>query len=84
MTITSDLLTLATDTPILVLKRILLGVRVEEDLGVLVTEGEDVVIIDICQATIETYEQCREEQNTYRGSGEGARFQQEFLGTRGS
>jgi hypothetical protein len=47
VSIASDLLTLATDTAVFVLEGVLVRVRVEIDLGVLMTEGKYIVVVDI-------------------------------------
>lgn len=47
VSVTGDLLALATDTAILVGERILVGMGVEVNLGILVAESQDVVIVDI-------------------------------------
>lgn len=48
VSVTGDLLTLATDTTIVVLKRILVRVRVQEYAGILVPDRNGVVVADLC------------------------------------
>ena len=47
VSIASDLLTLTTDTAVFILKGVLVRVRVEIDLGVLMTEGENIIVVDV-------------------------------------
>ena len=54
--ITGNLLALAADTTIVVLERVLVRVRMEEDTGILVPDSNGIVVTNLCSTGQETFD----------------------------